>query len=337
MNKAKKFTALSIMVLSLALSACSNLSNLTPERVPENSSRTYTLTMSAYINDGDIVQDSIKPYIVIDEQVLPMREATDTKFDRIYEYDYVMPKGRTEAKYYFLLKYEVTNTIEGIDKNREMKSRTVYTLKPVSRYVVTLQNERGPVGTVVPVLGRGFDQLDKIYVGDVQADVEYVTRNTINFTVPPLKAGKTYDVTLVGTNTETWVGTFRVDSAKINISPNNIELKSGEITNIIFSTGFTAPKGGYAIDVKTNIPSSVIMDEVVIPEGQSSTSVTLKADTPGKGFLYINGLGFYEIQIPVEIKEADTQAELKDDLAPAKKEADKNVPQKKENQKVENK
>ncbi len=325
MHKAKKLTSIAIAALTIALGGCSSLSNLTPEKVPENASRTYTLSMSAYINDGDLIQDSIEPFIVIDEKIIPMRETSDMKYDRIYEYDYVMPKGRTEAKYYFLLKYKVSNNIEGVSKEREMKSRTVYTLKPISRYVVNLQNERGPVGTVVPVLGRGFDRLDKIYVGDVQADTEYVSRNTLNFTVPPLAAGKTYDVALVGTNSEIWVGAFRVDVANMNVSPASIELKSGDITNIIFNIGFTAPKGGYPIDVKTNIPSSVIMDEVVVPEGESSTSVMLKAAAPGKGFLYINGLGFNEKQIPIEVLESDSQEDVMNELAPAIEAADKNA------------
>ena len=301
MNKAKKISVLFWAVASAVLGGCSSLTNLSPESVPENASRIYTLSMSAYINDGSLVKDSIEPFIVIDEQVIPMKEVKDMKYDRIYEYDYVMPKGRKDAKYYFMLKYKVDNTVKGVSEERVIKSRTVYELKPVSRYVVNIQNERGPVGSEVPVLGRGFDKLDKITIGGVDADTEYLSRSTLNFTVPPLEAGKNYDVNLVGTKGDLWIGQFRVDPAEMQVSPASITMKSSDVTNLIFNIGFAAPKGGYPIDVKTNIPSSIIMDEVVVPEGQTSTSVSLKAAAAGKGALYINGVGFNEKVVPVEV------------------------------------
>lgn len=73
--------------------------------------------------------------------------------------------------------------------------------------------------------------------------------------------------------------------------PEKIELKSGEIVNVIFGIGFSAPKDGYPIDVKTNIPSSVIMDEIVVPEGKTSVSVALKGGAEGDGFYTSTGLG----------------------------------------------
>jgi len=305
MNKAKKFVFALAPLAALAFSGCSSLTNLTPDRVPENSSRVYTLTMSAYINDGSIVKESIEPFVVIDEQTIPMREVKDAQRDRLYEYDYTLPKGRKNAKYYFLLKYKVDNNINGTSKDREIKSPTVYTLEPVSRYIVNMQNERGPVGSQVTVLGRGFDKQDKIRVGGVVADTEYLSRSTLNFAVPPLEAGKTYDVELVGEKGEIWIGAFRVDTAQMGVSPAEIKIAGGELVAMIFNIGFTAPKGGYPIDVKTNIPSSVIMEEVVVPEGQSSVSVMLKAAAEGKGSLFVNAPGFSEKVIPVEVAKPD--------------------------------
>lgn len=317
MNKAKNIISFCASIAVLLLTGCSGLTNLTPERVPENSSRVYTLTMSAYINDGAVIKDTIKPYIVIDEQVIPMKEVKDMKHDRLYEYDYTLPKGRKSAKYYFLLKYQVSNNIDGVNKNREMKSPTVYTLEPASRYIVNVQNERGPVGSSIAVLGRGFDKQDVIRVGGVDADTEYLSRSTLSFVVPPLKSGKTYDVELVGEKGEMWIGAFRVDTAKMGVSPSEINMNGGDLTTMIFNIGFSAPKGGYPIDVKTNIPSSVIMDEVVVPEGQSSVSVTLKAAAAGRGALYINGLGFEEKVVPVSIGQSETVEPVSKDTAKA--------------------
>lgn len=322
MNKAKKFIASCLSALALISTGCSGLTNLTPERVPENASRVYTLSMSAYINDGSVVQDSIKPFVVIDEQTIPMKEIKDMKYDRLYEYDYTLPKGRKDAKYYFLLKYEVTNSIDGVKKEREMKSPTVYTLNPATRYIVNMQNERGPVGASIPVLGRGFDKEDRIRVGGVFADTEYLSRSTLNFIVPPLESGKTYDVELVGEKGEIWIGAFRVDTAKMGVSPSEIKMAGGDIVTMIFNIGFSAPKGGYNIDVKTNIPSSIIMDDVVVPEGQSSVSVTLKAAAAGKGSLFVNGLGFEEKVIPVTIGASDTAEPVMKEASNAMNEID---------------
>lgn len=327
MNKAKNIISFCASIAVLLFTGCSGLTNLTPERVPENSSRVYTLTMSAYINDGAVIKDTIKPYIVIDEQVIPMKEVKDMKHDRLYEYDYTLPKGRKSAKYYFLLKYQVSNNIDGVNKNREMKSPTVYTLEPVSRYIVNMQNERGPVGSSIAVLGRGFDKQDIIRVGGVDADTEYLSRSTLSFIVPPLKSGRTYDVELVGEKGEMWIGAFRVDTAKMGVSPSEINMNGGDLVTMIFNIGFSAPKGGYPIDVKTNIPSSIIMDEVVVPEGQSSVSVTLKAAAAGNGALYINGLGFEEKVVPVSIGQSETAEPVSKDTAKAISQVEGAVPE----------
>ena len=327
MNKAKNIISFCASIAVLFFTGCSGLTNLTPERVPENSSRVYTLTMSAYINDGAVIKDTIKPYIVIDEQVIPMKEVKDMKHDRLYEYDYTLPKGRKSAKYYFLLRYQVSNNIDGVNKNREMKSPTVYTLEPASRYIVNMQNERGPVGSSIAVLGRGFAKQDIIRVGGVGADTEHLSRSTLSFIVPPLKSGRTYDVELVGEKGEMWIGAFRVDTAKMGVSPSEINMNGGDLVTMIFNIGFSAPKGGYPIDVKTNIPSSIIMDEVVVPEGQSSVSVTLKAAAAGNGALYINGLGFEEKVVPVSIGQSETAEPVSKDTAKAISQVEGAVPE----------
>ena len=312
----KKLISLVAALAGAMLAGCSGLTNLTPENVAENSSRTYTISMSAHINDGSVIQDSIRPYIVIDGEIIPMRKAEDMKHDRIYEYDYSMPKNRKEAKYYFLLDYDVENSIDGVSKHRQMTSRTVYVLRPISRYVISMQNERGPVGTVVPVLGRGFDKLDRVIIGDVYADSEFISRTTLNFVVPPLQSGRNYDVSLINTKgDEIWIGQFRVDASNMNVSPASIDITGGDLVTMIFNIGFEAPKGGYPIDVKTNIPSSIIMDEIVVPEGKRSVTATLKGAAAGKGFLYINGLGFTEKVIPVEVRENNELLSVANDAA----------------------
>lgn len=303
-NIVKKIILALSALSTLIFAGCSGLTNLTPNTVPENPSRTYTLSMSAYINDGSIIQRTIEPFVVIDGQPQPMKAVSELEDERFYEFDYILPRGRKDAKYYFLLKYKADMGQSGI-VDKKMVSDEVYLLEPVSRYVMSLQYDRGPVGVEVPVLGRGFDQLDKIAIGGKVADTQYLARTTLNFTVPSLEAGKTYDVELKNSQGKSiWIGQFHVDAGKLMVSPTQIEKESGETVNMIFDLGFTAPKGGYAIDVKTNIPSSVIMPEVIVPEGSSSVTVPVKFTAVGKGALYINAVGFKESIIPVSVKVA---------------------------------
>jgi len=317
MDKAKFFTMAFAAVAASFLSACSSLTNLTPEKVPENSSRIYTLSMSAYINDGSVIQDSIEPFVVIDEKTIPMKEVKNINYDRFYEFDYSLPPNRKGARYYFLLKYKADNSVSGVIRDRQITSPTVYSLDPVRRYVVDMQNERGPVGSIVPVLGRGFDKLDKIYVDGKETDTEYVSRTTMTFAVPPLAAGKNYDVELVGTHGRIWVGQFRVDTASLDVSPASLEIAGGEVSNVIFNIGFKAPAGGFPIDVKTNIPSSVVMEDVIVPEGQSSVSVTVKGAAEGKGSLFANAVGFREKIVPVVVSKSDSQESVLGEVSDA--------------------
>lgn len=238
MNKAKKFIASCLSALALISTGCSGLTNLTPERVPENASRVYTLSMSAYINDGSVVQDSIKPFVVIDEQTNPDEgnkgyEVRPSIRVRLY------PPQRAQRR-----KILFPPQIRGDKLNRRRKEgkgnekpHSLYA-QPATRYIVNMQNERRPVGASIPVLGRGFDKEDRIRVGGVFADTEYLSRSTLNFIVPPLESGKTYDVELVGEKGEIWIGAFRVDTAKMGVSPSEIKMAGGDIVTMIFNIGF---------------------------------------------------------------------------------------------------
>jgi len=301
---AKKLSSLFLIAAVALMTACSGLTNLTPDSVPDNPSRKYTLTMSAYINDGSIIQRSIEPYVVIDEVYQKMRVVSELEHERIYEYDYYLPKGRKEAKYYFVLKYKSDMGASGI-VDRTMTTKEIYKISPATRYVTSMQYERGPVGAEIPVLGRGFDKLDKIIIGGIPADTTYLSRTTLNFIVPPLAADKNYSVELQNADGSTsWIGMFRVDAGQMLISPQVINAESGDTLNMIFDISFKAPEKGYYIDVKTNIPSTIVLPEIYVKEGQSSVSVPVKLAAPGKGALYVNAVGFNETVIPVNVSES---------------------------------
>lgn len=300
MNIAKKLNIFFSIAVATVLSGCAGLTNLTPDRLPENPSRIYTLSMSAYINDGSIVQGTIEPFVVIDEKFMPMRQISSRDGERIYELEYSLPRNQKDAKYYYLLKYKSDMGTAGIVE-KKMYTK-VFNLTPENRYVMNLQFDRGPIGTKVPVLGRGFNETDKLFLSDIETDTQYVSRNNLVMSIPPMDAETTYDVYLDNLGVKTWVGQFKVDAADLSISHPTIELSSGDAIQLIVDIGFKAPEGGYLVDVKTNIPSSIIMPEVIIPAGQSSVRVPVKGGTSGVGSLYLNAKGFREKIIPVEVK-----------------------------------
>lgn len=289
--------------------ACSNITNLTPEKVPENPSGIYTLSMSASVGDGNVVKGSIAPFLVVDGGMIPMKEASKKDGVSVYECEYTLPKGRESATYYYVVKYLTSNASTGAQYPKQFQSDVVYTLKPVSQYVANMAFERAPIGSVVPVLGRGFNSQDKVKFGPVYADIRNITRNSINFIVPPLPANKTYDVEIETSAGKSWIGQFKIDPSEISISPEKLNMQSGDVVNVVFYIGFRAPEGGYKIDVKTNVPSSVVMPEVVVKEGEDRVIVPIKAASIGEGFLFANATGFTETIIPVKVSASASGAD----------------------------
>jgi len=288
-----------VSVLATALfGACSSVENITPEAVPVNPSRTYTLSMKVDLNDGDVKSKSFKPYIVIDAQVHPMRYVGDG----VYQYDYVMPQGRTSAKYYFQFDYDLNKVASKMPTARTLKSSQVYELNTESKYVVNMESTRGNVGSKITLLGRGFTQDDSVLVGGVAARTEYISDSTLIFVIPAVESGKMHKVELASADKKIPVGDFRVDDAVMLVSPTALELRSGESATLTFDIGFKAPAQGYVIDVKTNVPSSIIMDDVVVPAGSRTVNVPVKAGARGNGSLFVNGFGFKEVVIPITVK-----------------------------------
>lgn len=300
--KAKLIRTSTLLMLALAFTGCveMTLSNLTPKRTPQNPSGIYTLTMKPEIRDANAIKESFKPYVVIDGERHPMRKSS--MGSNVYEYEYAMPANRSQAKYYFVIDY--LSNVKGTARERTETSQ-LYTLELVNRYVITMLSQRGPVGAVVPVVGRGFTKYDKIEVGGEIADTHYNSSNSLSFTVPALTAGRSYPVKLISGNGSMFIGEFLIDVGQLRVTPSSVEVMTGERTMLVFSTNNEAPASGILIDVTTDIPDSVIMPEVVITKGTRSVSVPLEGGTPGEGSLYIHAAGFKEVQIPVSVLSKD--------------------------------
>jgi hypothetical protein len=285
--------------LGLALlSGCDSvvLTNLTPGSLPENPSQIYTITLRVTPKIDTIVPGSIKPSIIIDGRNFPM--TASSLAEGLYEFEYQLPVGRDELAYYFLVNYETEN-------NNMHNPHDAYTelthAKIVHRYVLALEVNRGPVGARVSVLGRGFTPQDIIYFDNTPTRTVFESPNALSFFVPALDASRNYPVMLGSAAGNSPVGTFRIDTSSLSVSPSALTLRTGEKQTLTFTVPNAAPPGGLLLDVTTDVPESVIMPEVVVPAGQNTVTITVESGKPGTGSLFLKGYGAGELTIPVTV------------------------------------
>jgi hypothetical protein len=110
-----------------------------------------------------------------------------------------------------------------------------------------------------------------------------------------------YHAKLVSDNGDIGLGDFSVDQVTFYTNLPSIDLVSDEKQVMSVSIDFEAPAGGILIDVTTNVPESVIMKDIFIPEGAKSASVVVQGGAPGSGMLYLSAKGFEELRIPIEV------------------------------------
>ncbi|MDB6168037.1 MAG: hypothetical protein JWM88_901 [Verrucomicrobia bacterium] len=285
--------------LALAfLSGCETvvLTNLTPASLPENPSQIYTVTLRVTPKVSTIVPGSIKPHIVIDGKNYEM--AKSSLADGLYEFDYQLPAGREEIAYYFLVNYEATNN--GVNLPREAYTE-ITRARIVHRYVLSLEVNRGPVGARVSVLGRGFTPQDVLYFDNTPTRTVYESPNALSLFVPALEPSRNYRVMLGSSAGNSPVGSFRIDPSNLSVSPGSLTLRTGERQPVTFTVPNAAPPGGLLLDVTTDVPESVIMPEIIIPQGQNSITVTVEGGKPGTGSLFLKGYGSGEVNVPVSV------------------------------------
>ena len=130
------------------------------------------------------------------------------------------------------------------------------------------------VGARIGVLGRGFTPQDLIGFDGTPVRTVYESSTSLGFFVPALAPGRTYKVTLSSAAGNSFVGTFRVDTSDVTVDPASLTLTPGQKQPVTFTITHPAPPGGLLLDVTTDIPESVIMPEVLVPEGQASRAAS---------------------------------------------------------------
>jgi hypothetical protein len=286
--------------LALALLAgCTTvkLTNLTPTSLPENPSQIYTFTLRIKTNSSTVDAASVAPHIVIDGQNFPMKPSPLGQ--GIYEFEYQLPPNRDEMAYYFLVDYAT----EGNGITTPGQSYTGVTrARVMHRYVLSLEGNRGPVGARVAVLGRGFTPQDVVSFDGAPTRTVYESSTSLSFFVPSLAPGRNYQVTLASTAGSSPIGTFRIDPTGVVVTPSELHLTPGQQQSVTFVLVNPAPAGGILLDVATDVPESVIMPEVVVPQGQTSVTVSVQGGKPGSGSLVLKGYGSGgQVTVPVTV------------------------------------
>jgi hypothetical protein len=273
--------ALAAALVALVLTGCNlTITNLTPTTVPANPSQIYTITASFHAN-SQVEPSSIAPRIIIDGSAYPMTKSSAGS--DLWEFDYQLPAGRDNARYYFICEYSGKGNSGGTttELNSEMQ-----TLRIAGRYVIRPEATRAPVGSRVSILGAGFATTDLVYFDQTPARTVFESPSSLSFFVPAVAPGHTYKLSIVNVGGSLDVGTFRVDAISFAVSPAALYLRSGEQQALTFTIPSPAPAGGMLIDVRTDVPASIIMPEVMVPANATSVTVPVQGGQAGSGSLF---------------------------------------------------
>lgn len=298
-----------LCVLAIAavavLSGCrSTIQDLTPNRLQENPSGIYTFRMKTDFQQTNVVDGSVHPKIVINGETYPMKRNPGLG-KNIWEFDYRVPRGQSEVKYYYIVPYQYEqggSIYDNVRYSSEFSDNKVFNARLINRYVVQLETNRGPVGAEVAALGRGFREYDRVVIGGQEVPTRFQSQNALAFTVPALPAGQSYEVTLRTGEGDLYAGEFLIDASTISVQPSRLDLASGNRDTLIFRIDSVAPAGGLYIDVTTDIPQSIIMPEVIIPEGSRTVSIPVEGAQTGRGSIWITAPGFEETKVSVSVQ-----------------------------------
>jgi hypothetical protein len=291
------FSGFAAAVALLLLSGCNlTITNLTPDVLRENPSQLYTITARVTPTSSSLDRSSLQVSVIIDGQDQAMKRSAETS--DVYEYDYPLPRGRDGATYYFLVRFRM-NSDEPTKTDEMYSEKRSFTVE--RRYALPLEANRGPVGARVSVVGRGFTPQDVVFLDSTAARTVFESSSSLSFFVPPVEPNHNYNVAVSGGGSALSAGPFHADATGATVTPSSLTLRAGESQTVTFTIPAAAPQGGLLLDVTTDVPESVIMPEVVVPEGSTNVVVTVKGGKPGAGTLYLKGFGQGEITIPVSV------------------------------------
>jgi hypothetical protein len=296
-------SSLSLIVAAFLLGGCQlKIQNLTPTMIPVNPSGIYTFSFEVNTFQQNIVPGTLAAAIVINEQELPMTLKPGS--NNTYFCDFNMPETQNEVKYYYKITYDYIQegeTRKAVKYSTQLTDNAPYVTRMISQYVDMMGSSRGPVGAMIPIVGSGFSEFDEIFLGDTKVESKFVSSTNLVFKVPAIESGVAYPVVVRTGKGRIEAGSFFVDAAKLSVLPAEIKMQTGERTMLVVKIDMDAPMSGLPVDAKTNVPASVIMPVVKIPEGARSVNVTVEGGKAGSGVIEFSAPGYMKIQIPVTI------------------------------------
>ena len=303
MNKSKKLSVFFALSASLwFFSGCNrpNFINLTSSNLSQNPSGIYTIQTELDIQDRKVVPETIEVFTVVGGETIPMVQDPINK--SLWSCDYKLPQGFDEATYYFQAKYSAKRDNGAQVPKEQQSDLQVFRLE--NRYVGNLASYRGPVGVEIAVQGRGFTKYDSIILGGKESKTRYLSENELRFTIPALPAGVDYPVQLIGgPHGALDIGNFRIDESQLGVVPTSLEIQSGDSSTLLFKIDYEAPAGGLNVDIKTNIPASVIMPEAAIAEGDKTVNIPIRGGEAGEGKLIITAPGYDSVEVQIKVVE----------------------------------
>jgi hypothetical protein len=298
--KAKRILLSSFFIIVFYLTGCGvKMLNTTPAIAPASPTGNYTLSAQADVKKKTVIPGSLKAFVVIDGKQRPM--TADPQAHNAFTYDFKASDDASLTRFYYVLHYATQKENEA-PVSEEMIS-DLYQVQLPNRVSLTVQQQRAAIGTRVSILGQQFTNTDLIFVDATAAKTIFISPDELQFVVPEVKPGFGYAIQVRGNARAQTAGYLRVDPASpLSVLPKKLVLQSGQRQALAFALDTPAPYQGLYINVTTDIPDSIIMPEVLIPEGARTVSATIEGDKVGSGHLFINANGLPELVIPVSIQ-----------------------------------
>ena len=258
------FSGFAAAIGLLLLAGCNlTITNLTSDVLRENPSQLYTITARVTPTSRDLDRSSLQVSVVIDGQNQPMQKSAGTS--DVYEYDYPLPRGRDEAAYYFLVRYRFNSRHAGRDVRGILGDLPLQGRAPLCAAARGQPRPGRRAGRASPAAASPR-RTSSTSTPPRRARVSNPrVRSASSF--PPSSPTALYNVAISGGGSTLSVGTFRADATGATVTPSSLTLRTGEHQTLAFTIPNPAPQGGLLLDVTTDIPESVIMPEVVVPEG----------------------------------------------------------------------
>jgi len=298
--KAKRIFLSSFLVLAFCLTGCSvKIVNTTPDIAPASPTGNYTLSAHAQVNKKTVAPSSLKAFVVIDGEQRAMTATTTAP--NLFEYDYQAPVGKELTRFYYVLNFDTQKEDETPTSVQIISD--LYQVKLPSQITLTIDKTRAAVGTRVSINGQGFTNQDIVFVDRTPAETVFTSPTQLQFVVPELKPDFGYSIEVRSSTRAQTAGYLRIDPASpLSVLPNQLSLKPGQRQALAFALDYPAPDGGLYINITTDIPGSIIMPEVLIPEDARSVSAVIEGGKVGSGHLFINVSGLPELVIPLTIR-----------------------------------